>query len=940
MKPKKTFTKLIQLWGVILIIGVAVSITSIDIIGTYHDFKRQSEQTREDYIARQKEIIKQEVMRVIDLISYEKSQSETLTKQQIKMRVNEACSIAENIYRCNQATKSTAEIQQMILDALRPIRFNDGSGYYFAIRLDGVGVFFADRPEMDGKNLLNAQDAHGQYLVKDSIKLVKESGEGFYTYHWTKPNSIGDDFRKISFVKLFKPYDWYFGAGLYVDDVEKKIKAKLLGTISNIRFGKEGYIFINRLNGDALISNGKIISGTKKLWEVFNKNPEKTKAIFDKEYAAAINPDGDYIYYSHVKLSTPDIESPKASFIYGLPDLQWLVGAGVYLDDVETDIAAMQAKLNEQIKEKIFIFSLIALAILSCFLFLFSRLNRRLKNDTGVLISFFKQAAFSDESIDRNLVHFDELDRMAENANKMLQDKIQAEKQLKMFKTFAESSNQGMGWADIEGNIEYVNSALAALLGEKDQRDPLGKNVTTTYYPEEEQQKLKEEILPCVVKDGGWSGELMIRQINGKLIPTHNSMFLIRNEASEPLFFANIVTDISERKKAEEDKEQLTEKLHQAKKMESIGLMAGGVAHDLNNILSGIVGYPELILQNLAQDSDLREPIEAIQQSGQRAATVVADLLTVARGAASTREPCDLNVLIQEYLNSPECIKLKSLYPNIVCDHQFNAKHAGIACSPVHIKKCIMNLVTNASEAIAEGGTVIVSTHNHYIDEDAHTEQKMASGEYVVLSVQDTGPGISDKDLQHIFEPFYSKKVMGRSGTGLGLTVVWNTMQDHEGKIFVDSGDKGTCFQLYFPVSEEERVAQLTDDKTENLRGNNEHILIVDDEPQLRDIASQMLAALGYNAASVTSGESAIEFVKKNSVDLIVIDMLMEPGMNGRQTYEEIIRFHPDQKAIIASGFSENDDIKASIQLGAGGFIKKPYSMNQLGRAVKEALQN
>jgi len=939
MKQKKTFIRLIQVWGVILIIGVAVSITVIDIIGSYQTFRRQSEKIRQDYIARQKQIIKQEVMRVVDLIAYEKSQSERLTKQQIKTRVNEAYSIAQNIYLHNQATKSTTEIQQMILDALRPIRFNDGSGYYYAVRLDGVGIFFADRPEMDGKYLLNIQDTHGQYIVKESIELVKKTGEGFYTYHWTKPNAIGDNFKKISFIKLFKPYNWYFGAGLYVDDVEKQIKTNLLKSISKIRFGKEGYIFINRLNGDALVSNGQIVSGRKKLWEFFNRNSKKIKAVFDKEYAAAIKPGGDYIYYSHIKLTTPDIESPKASFIYGIPDLQWLVGAGVYLDDVETDIASLQAELTKQIKEKIFFFPLIALATLIFFLFLFRQLSRRLKNDINLLSAFFKRAAFSNESINRDLVHFEELDQMAENANKMLRDKAQVEKQLNMFKTFAESSNQGMGWADSDGNIEYVNSALAALFGENDQISPLGKDVVTTYYPEKEQQKLKEEIFPRVIKDGNWAGELMIRQRNGKLIPTHNSLFRIQNETVGPIFFANIVTDITERKKAEKDKDQLTEKLHQAKKMESIGLMAGGVAHDLNNILSGIVGYPELILQDLEEKSELREPIEAIHQSGQRAATVVADLLTVARGAASTREPCDLNLLIKEYLNSPEGIKLKSLYPDIVYKHEVNAENADISCSPVHVKKCLMNLVTNASEAIIDNGTVIISTHNHRINGAAHIRKKIEYGEYIVLCVEDTGPGISDEDLKHIFEPFYSKKVMGRSGTGLGLTVVWNTVKDHDGKIFVDSGENGTCFRLYFPVNKQENVIQSHDNKLEKLHGNNEHILIVDDEAQLRDIASRMLVALGYNAVAVSSGEAAIEFVKKTPVDLIVIDMLMGPGMNGRQTYEEIIRIYPNQKAIIASGFSKSDDVKASLQLGAAGFIKKPYSMKQLGLVVKEALQ-
>jgi len=389
-----------------------------------------------------------------------------------------------------------------------------------------------------------------------------------------------------------------------------------------------------------------------------------------------------------------------------------------------------------------------------------------------------------------------------------------------------------------------------------------------------------------------------------------------------------------------DDKVQAQEELNRAKRMESIGLMAGGVAHDLNNILSGIVGYPELLLHNLPKDSKLRKPIEAIRESGQRAAIVVEDLLTVARGAASVREHHELNSLIQEYLDSPECKKLKSLHPNITYHQQFAAAQSDLFCSPVHIKKCLMNLVINAAEAIVGSGKVTVSTYNTQLTAADSINNDLEEGNYVVLSIQDTGSGISNTDAAHIFEPFYTKKIMGRSGTGLGLTVVWNTMEDHSGKVLVESDENGTCFQLYFPVSQKKSVIQVKNDKVEEIYHISEHILVVDDEPHLRDIARQMLQTMGCNVNSVSSGELAVEFVKKNPVDLILLDMLMEPGMNGRQTYEEIIKLYPNQKAIIASGFSESDDVKATLRLGASGFIKKPYSMNQLGRAVKEALSN
>ncbi len=387
--------------------------------------------------------------------------------------------------------------------------------------------------------------------------------------------------------------------------------------------------------------------------------------------------------------------------------------------------------------------------------------------------------------------------------------------------------------------------------------------------------------------------------------------------------------DITELKKTQDQ-------LVRAQKMEAIGMMAGGVAHDLNNILSGIVSYPELLLLKLPKTSELRKPLEEIQESGERAATVVADLLTVARGVASIRKPHDMHVLVREYLDSPEYKKMLSLHSDMTCTECFEATDSVISCSPIHIKKTVMNLVTNAMEAIKGKGDVQILTSNLILERDSDS---LSEGHYVVLVVQDNGPGISEDDVKHIFEPFYSRKMMGRSGTGLGLTVVWNTVEDHSGQIRVESSGSGTRFTLYFPVSKES-VSSYENQQPESVSTvKGERILVVDDELMQRKIASQILLEFGYEVSSVVSGEEAIAFVKDTPVDLLVIDMLMEPGMTGRQTYEQILEMYPAQKAIVASGFSESDDVKATLKLGAGGFVKKPYSIDQLGHAVKDALE-
>ena len=396
--------------------------------------------------------------------------------------------------------------------------------------------------------------------------------------------------------------------------------------------------------------------------------------------------------------------------------------------------------------------------------------------------------------------------------------------------------------------------------------------------------------------------------------------------------------DITDRKQAEKTLQETREIRARSRKMESLGLLAGGVAHDLNNILSGIVNYPELLLLDLPMDSKLRKPIETMQDSGNRAVAIVMDLLTVARGVATAREPLSLNHLIGEYLESPEFEKLKQVHPSINMTTNLDPGLLNIDGSPVHIRKVVMNLVANALEAIEGRSDITVSTANRYIDQPLRNYDDVEAGEYAVLSVADEGSGISADDLERIFEPFYTKKVMGRSGTGLGLAVVWNVVQDHEGYINVESNQNGTTFELYFPITREEIPGRDMPKPVNQYMGAGETILIVDDMKSQREIVCHMLKTLGYKAKSVPSGEDAVTYMQTNQADLILLDMIMAPGINGRETYEKILKIHPSQKAIITSGFAETNEVKAAQEMGAGKYLRKPFTLEAIGIAIQEEL--
>ena len=341
----------------------------------------------------------------------------------------------------------------------------------------------------------------------------------------------------------------------------------------------------------------------------------------------------------------------------------------------------------------------------------------------------------------------------------------------------------------------------------------------------------------------------------------------------------------------------------------------------------------------LPEESPLRKPIVTIQKSGEKAANIVQDLLTLARRGVAVTEVLNLNHIVSEYIRSPEHEKLKLFHPEVQLETDLETDLINILGSPVHMSKTIMNLVSNAAEAMPYGGKIFISTENRYIDGPIRGYDNIEEGDYVALMVSDTGVGISSEDMERIFEPFYTKKVMGRSGTGLGMAVVWGTVKDHNGHIDIQSTQgKGTTVTLYFPVTRKELPKDKSVSSIEDYLGKGESILVVDDVKEQREVAAGILNRLGYSVTSVSSGEEAVDYMKSNSADLLVLDMIMEPGIDGLETYKKILEFHPGQRAIIVSGFSETERVKEAQRLGAGDYLRKPYLLEKIGLAIRAEL--
>ncbi len=942
MKRKPSFIKFIRSSGIIFLLGLSGIFVLIDLYSSYREFDSRAEKMRKDYILQQKKMIKQEVNQVIDMINYERTKAENLTKNQIKSRVYEAYAIATNIYRQNKNLKTKTEIQNRILQALRPIRFADTSGCYTIFDLNGEIILNPLNPQQEGSNCINLKDTGGNYIIKDMINIAREAKEGFYQYIPRIPEhptneQITNNYKKISFIKLFQPLNWCISVSLYPKNIAEKIKRDLLLKISKIRFGKEGYIFINRLNGDALVSNGKVFSGRKKLWEVFNKNPQKTKEIFQKEYRAALKPGGDYIYYSWIKLTGSHKESPKTSFVRGLPDLNWLVGAGVYLDDIEREIATMHSRLTTQIFDRVSFSLLIILAVVGLFLFLYNLLTRRLENDFNLFIAFFNQAAFSSAPIDLKKVKFVEFEQMAKNANSMLADKINAQQQVleereQLFVTI-HSIGDGVITTDIEGKVNLMNTVAEHLTG-WNEREARGKFLTDIFHIINETTRQEaQNPVSRVLKEGkivGLANHTVLISKTGREYNIADSAAPIRDPNGHIHGVVLVFRDVTEKLKTEKE-------LLKTKKLESIGLLAGGIAHDFNNILTGLFGNIELAKLEIPPDHPAFPYIQLADQAMERATKLTKQLLTFARGGEPILETMDLKPIIED------TVRFNLSGSNVKAHFKFQEGLWHAKIDKGQISQVVANLTINAKEAMPKGGNIYIEAENFTVQKGDIFPHLLA-GDFVKLIIRDEGIGIASQDIDKIFDPYFTTK---KRGSGLGLAVAHSIVTKHKGYISVKSiQGKGTTFTIYLPAEKtpfpkENLLEKESHETTETASG---HVLVMDDEELVRNVAMGMLKSLGYRVTIAADGKEALQkyreaIEKGDPFDVVIMDLTIPGGLSGKESIKKILDIDPEAVVIVSSGYSTDPIMAQYTRYGFKGRILKPFTLEDIKEELTRVLK-
>jgi PAS domain S-box-containing protein len=397
------------------------------------------------------------------------------------------------------------------------------------------------------------------------------------------------------------------------------------------------------------------------------------------------------------------------------------------------------------------------------------------------------------------------------------------------------------------------------------------------------------------------------------------------------------IKDLNFRVKAEEEKRKLETELLHAQKMEAVGTLAGGIAHDFNNLLQAVQGYAELLLIKTSTDDVGVTELKEIVNAAQKGAELTRQMLTFSRKVESIKRPLDLNHELQQVQRLLDRTLPKMIEIELILADNLRLVNADRG----QMQQVVMNLAVNAKDAMPEGGRLIVRTENVFLDETyCRTNPAVRPGQYIGVTVSDTGHGMDDSTLRHLFEPFFTTKEAGR-GSGLGLAMVYGIVKSHDGHITCRSKvGAGATFTIYLPVLEHGAETPDSKDVEESLGRGTETVLLVDDDQLVRDFAKRILEQVGYTALTAADGEMAVAtyVLQKQRIDLVILDVIM-PGMGGKKSLEKILRINPHARVLLMTGYAASDaSFDALLTAGAKGLLKKPFKAKDLLNTIRQVL--
>jgi PAS domain S-box-containing protein len=493
------------------------------------------------------------------------------------------------------------------------------------------------------------------------------------------------------------------------------------------------------------------------------------------------------------------------------------------------------------------------------------------------------------------------------------------------FRILSDNSPVGIALARPDGMFEYLNPRFTEIFGYSIEDLPDSETLLKRLFPNPSYRDLVRyfyrEDLENFAKHGKVGERVVTIRVRGGSDRIMHSRMVVLGNGKQLMTYE----DITDLKKMEAE-------LFHAQNMEAVATLAGGIAHAFNNILMGIQGYTALMISETKADHPAYGRLKRIEKQVKSGSDLTNQLLAFSSGGRYEVKPCNLNDIIEKTSNA-----FGQTRKDITIQKSLESDIWAVEIDQVQVEQVLVNLYVNAQQAMPDGGELTLKTRNVTLDEAYVRNYKVRPGDYVMVSVTDTGMGIDERTKERIFEPFFTTREMGR-GRGLGLASAYGIIRGHQGIINIYSEEgQGTTFNLFLPATDKAAVKETVPPR--GLLEGSETILFVDDEDVIIDVNREILESLGYKVVAAKSGQEAIEVYRKlrGKIGLVILDMIM-PGMDGEATYDSLRKINDDVRVILSSGYSKNEQAKAILEKGCQAFIQKPFSISDLSMTIRQVL--
>ncbi len=794
--------------------------------------------------------------------------------------------------------------QARVLDRLRQMRYGeDGKDYFWVTDLAPRVLMHPFRPDMEGLEVSRYTDSHGSRLFQQMADVARERGQGYVTYIWQWKDDPTRLVPKLSHVRLFEPWGWVVGTGIYTDDVQREMDAM---TRNLTLVGAGVMVLVSLLAGYITWRNIRTDSRRKLAEDALAEGEEKFRGISANalDGIVMIDKEGRISFWNR---AAENIFGYAAEEVMGL-DMHLLLAPSRFHDSYREAFSSFQGTGKGEAVGRII------------------ELNALRRNGE----EFPVELSVAPLTL-RGRMHAVGVIRDITERKRGEAALLQSEEKFR--KLFYASPVMLAISTKTEGRLLELNDTALAEIGFSRQ-EVIGKTV----------QELNLYVDPGLraqeVEDHLRTGrsvrrEVAMRRKDGSQLDLLWSADPIEYEGQDCLL--SVLVNITEAKRAQREKQQLEDRLRQAQKMEAIGTLAGGIAHDFNNILSAVLGYADLALMRLPKDDKAHHHVRQVYQAGLRARELVQQILAFSRQTKLEKSPLELRLLVKEALKM-----LRATIPSTITMQSDLKETTGkVVADPGQLHQIVMNLCANAAQAMGrEGGELKVGLDEVTIapGQDAGEEQP-PPGEYISLTVEDTGCGMNPQTMERIFEPFFTTKGKGE-GTGLGLSVVHGIVKELGGHISVSSSlGEGTAFRVLLPKHQGDGASD--DLEVRALPRGQERILVVDDEETVAQSQRFMLESLGYQVTVSNSSEQAWDMLRQRpgETDLLLTDLAM-PHMDGIELIRRVRSDGGGMPIILATGFADEKHVTPGLlkELAVSRLVLKPIILAELAQGVRRAL--